>query len=100
MAAHQVIEQQYRQHPGQRLWQEDAKGCKAEDLGAGGLQPEPQGRLVNTHKPPWIEGDKKEIMKIIQHAPDRSGIIEIAEAVLSQLVKVHENRDEHHSAQA
>lgn len=39
------------------------------------------------------------VSPVVEHAPDRSGIIQIAKAVLSQLVKVHENRDEHHSAQ-
>jgi hypothetical protein len=39
-------------------------------------------------------------MPIIQHTSDRSGIIQVAEAVLPQLVKVHENRDEHDTSQA
>ncbi len=36
-------------------------------------------------------------MKVIKHAPDRGGIIQIAEAVPPQLIEVHEDRDEHHS---
>src|SRR5260370_18598590 len=95
MASHQVIEQQNREHPGQRLRQEDAKRRKAEDFGAGSLQPETQGRFVNAHKTAWVERDKKEVMPAIEHAPNRRGIIKVAEAVLSQLIKVHEDRDEH-----
>ena len=65
MASHQVIEQQYRKHPGQRLRQEDAKRRKAEDFGAGSLQPETQGRFVNAHKTARVKGNEKEVMKII-----------------------------------
>jgi len=38
-------------------------------------------------------------MPIVEHAPDRGGVVEVAEAVLSQLVKVHEDRDEHDPGQ-
>src|SRR5437867_3415643 len=99
MAAYQVIEQQYRQYPGQCLWQENAKRREAENLGAGRLQPEAQRRLVNAYKTTWIKGDKEEVMPTVEHAPDRSGIIKVAEAVLSQLVKVHVDRNEHDTGQ-
>jgi hypothetical protein len=30
-------------------------------------------------------------MLTVEHAPDRSGVVEVAEAVLPQLIKVHED---------
>ena len=90
MASHQVIEQQYRKHPGQRLRQEDAKRCEAEDFGAGSLQPETQGRLVNAHKTARVKGNEKEISPAVEHAPDRRSVIKITKTILPQLIKVHE----------
>src|SRR5437588_12131810 len=100
MASHQVIEQQYRKHPGQRLRQEDAKRRKAEDFGAGSLQPETQGRFVNAHKTARVKGNKEEIPPIVEHAPDRGSVIKITKTILPQLVEVHEDRDEHDYSQS
>src|SRR5947207_1842427 len=38
-------------------------------------------------------------MPVVQHASDSCGIVEIAEAILSQLEEIHEDRDEYDSAQ-
>ena len=34
--------------------------------------------------------DKKEVIQVVQHAPDSGGIIQVAEAILTQLVEIHE----------
>src|SRR6266700_3466610 len=99
MAAHKVIKQQNREHSGQRLWQEDAKRCETEDFSAGSLQPETEWWLVNAHKPTRIKRNKEEVMPAVQHAPDGRCVVEIAKAVLTKLVKVHKDRDEHDNGQ-
>src|SRR5689334_6504027 len=100
MSPHQRIEQQYRKHSRQRLGQENAKRCEAEDFGASRLQPEAQRRLVYRDETARIKGNEDEISPIIQHTSNGGSIVQISKTVLPQLVEVHEDRDERHCAEA
>src|SRR5579862_1238123 len=95
-----MIEQQHRQHTRQRLREENSPGREAKHFDAGDLEPEAQRRLINRYEAARIERDKEEVMQTIGHALHASRIIEIAEPVLSQLIKVHKDRDEHYANQA
>src|SRR5205807_10445942 len=95
---YQVIEQEHRQHTGQRLGHQHAEGAEAEEFGTGHLKPEAQRRLVDRHEATWIIGSKKEIIPVVHHASHCGRIIR-AEAVLPQLEEVHEDRNESDSSQ-
>src|SRR5207302_7256715 len=86
------------QHAGQCLGQEDAERVEAKNLGAGRLQPETHRGFVDRDEAPWIIGDKKEIVPVVQHASDGGRIIG-PEAVLAQRIEVHDDRDEQDAAE-
>src|SRR5581483_742575 len=82
-----------------RLGQKDAERGKSKELDADRLQPEAQRRFIHGHKTAWIVGDKEEVMQAIDHTPHTSGIEEITETVLPQLIKVHKHRRKQDHAQ-
>src|SRR5450432_3050402 len=94
-----MIEDQDGEDASQCLREIHAESRKSEDFRADRLQPEAEGMFVEGHKATGIVGDKKEVMPAIQHTSDSCSVERIAEAILSQLIEIHENRDEQNSPQ-
>ena len=73
---------------------------EAEELGAGGLNPEAERRLIDRDEAARIEGDEEKIVPTRQHAPDGSGVVGVGVALFGELPAVHERGEREHNAEA
>ena len=64
------VQQRYREHAGDRLGQQQAERREAEQLGARGLHPQRQRRLVDGDQAAGVERHEQEVVQRAQHRLD------------------------------
>ena len=82
---HQNVNEEDRGQSRHHLGEQDRKRAKAEQLGAGDLQPDRHGRLVDGNKACGVERVEDEIVPATQHAEHACGVVLPAKIVLRKL---------------
>jgi len=82
---HQRVHDQHCGQSRHHLDEQDRKRAEAEQLGAGDLQPDRHGRLVDGNKACGVERVEEEIVPAIKHAANACGVVLPAKIVLRKL---------------
>ncbi len=82
---HQRVDDQHRGQSRHRLGEQDRMRAKAEQLGAGDLQPDRHRRLVDGNKACGVECVEEKIVPAIQHAAHARGVVLPSKLVLRKL---------------
>ena len=82
---HQNVNEEHRGQSRHHLGEQDRKRAEAEQLGAGDLQPDRHGRLVDGNKACGVERVEEEIVPAIKHAANACGVVLPAKIVLRKL---------------
>jgi hypothetical protein len=82
---HQKVDDQHRGQSRHHLGEQDRERAKAEQLGAGDLQPDRHRRLVDGNKACGVERVEEKVVPAVQHAAHARGVVLPSELVPREL---------------